>query len=490
MYQKFKQLIQHSFIYMVGTILTGIVSFVLIPIYTRVFSTTDYGILDVVLITAKVVISLSVLGLYAGLSMFYFHEKNEEEKKTMVSSNFIFLLSVTVILCLITIFFSKEIANIFLKNSAYGIYLILAVATVPFTTIISFCSTLYRLSFQPVKYFYIILGNLLFGTVLSIYLVVFKEMGLFGVLYGSLISSIIFSFWGLYLTKNQFNWNFSLQKIKDLLKFGLPLAPTGLMVWVIDSSNRYFLSYFRNVSDVGLYSVGFKFAAILLLVTSAFRLANAPFQYSISRENRVKEIYAKTLTYYMFATLFLAVGISIFSKELVSLFTPLEYLNGYQVIAPLAFSFLVFGIYQIAGIGLMLCKKTYYVTYSLGIASLASVLLNFFLIPYFGIVGAAFANLLAYLIGLSLIHFWNQKYYHIDFEIKRIVKILLFSVGLILFGLFLIPPSTLFGLLIKFVLILFFALGVYFSLELSEKDRLKLLINDISHKLSFKKSND
>ena len=81
MYQKFKQLIQHSFIYMVGTILTGIVSFVLIPIYTRVFSTTDYGILDVVLITAKVVISLSVLGLYAGLSMFYFHEKNEEEKR-------------------------------------------------------------------------------------------------------------------------------------------------------------------------------------------------------------------------------------------------------------------------------------------------------------------------------------------------------------------------------------------------------------------------
>jgi len=327
MYQKFKKLGKDSMVYMAGTLISKLIGFALIPVYTRIFSPQDYGILDIVSISSVIIITVSNLGLTTALSIFYFQTEDQNNKKTFISSNFIFSIFINVLICALVIIFSRPLAITFLKNADYAKYLILSVLAIPFSAIINFGSGLFRLGLKPIKYFYIILGNSLFGVVLSIYLVIFRKMGLQGALLSLLISSIIFAVISIYLTKHHFNWKFSSQKLKLMLKVGLPLAPASFMVWIMDSSGRYFLAHFRTMSDIGLYSLGFKFASILVLITAAFRLANAPFQLSIASEAQAKTIYAKTLTYYLLMTFFVAAGLSMFSKEILSLLTSPDYIN-------------------------------------------------------------------------------------------------------------------------------------------------------------------
>ncbi|PIZ71153.1 MAG: hypothetical protein COU83_02605 [Candidatus Portnoybacteria bacterium CG10_big_fil_rev_8_21_14_0_10_40_22] len=482
LYEKFKQLGKDSVIYTGGIIISKIIGLVLIPIYTRVFNVKDYGVLDIISISATMIVVITEMGLATALSIFYFKAENKTERKTFIFSNFIFSFLATTLLCGLVVIFSQSIVLALFKNAGYAKYLIIATLTIPFSIIVNFGCTLLRLSFKPIKYSYIILGNSLIGVLLSIYFVVIKGMGLMGALYGLLIANIIFSIIALYINRNSFNWRFSLAKLKIMLKVGLPLAPLGLLSWAIDSSGRYFLAHFRTMSDIGLFSIGFKFASVIVFITAAFRLAIAPFQLSVADKPQAKIIYAKTLTYYLSITFLIAAGLCVFGKEIVSFFTTPEYTNSYKVIPPLIFGFIMNGLYQIVGIGLLITKKTQYLTYAMAVGAGMSILFNFLLVPRWNILGVAIANLLAYGLGLMLIYIWNQKFYHINFERKKIVKIFLATITIIIIGLLTNCQSLILTLFIKSCLIIILSLIIYANLEPREKEKLRFIFRNIIYK--------
>jgi O-antigen/teichoic acid export membrane protein len=323
------------------------------------------------------------------------------------------------------------------------------------------------------------LGQLVLEGVFGVYFVIVQKTGLAGILYGSLIANIVFALLGLYLTRRQFNWKISRKKIKALLLIAAPLAPTGILFWIMDSSNRYFLAYYKNIGAGGLFSIGTKFASIVLLITTAFRLANTPFQFKAAEDPRVKAIYAKILTYYLTITLLVATGLSLFSREIVMFFTPPAYLNAYRIIGPLTISFILFGLYQIIGMGILLGGKTYYLTYALAIGAIANVVLNTLLIPNWSIMGAAIATPLAYMIGMAFLYFWSQTYYPVPYEYAKIARIIPLSLMVIATGYIITAPSLLLVLLLKSALFCMTALAFYFTLEYKERSKIRLFLSEI-----------
>jgi len=208
---------------------------------------------------------------------------------------------------------------------------------------------------------------------------------------------------------------------------------------------------------------------------------------SIASEAQAKTIYAKTLTYYLLMTFFVAAGLSMFSKEILSLLTSPDYINSYKIIPPLTFSFIADGIYQIVGIGLLISRKTQYMTYGVIAGALAALGFNALLAPRWGILGVAFATLLAYAVGLVLIYFWNQKYYHINFELKKIFKLLIFSLGFIILSFlsyFLLTPLPM--IIFKSFLMIILGLIFYFSLEINERNKIWFLARNIFRKIKFR----
>ncbi|KKQ78931.1 MAG: hypothetical protein UT02_C0052G0005 [Parcubacteria group bacterium GW2011_GWC2_38_7] len=478
MLRHFKQLGKDSVIYLGGTFLAKLISIFVILIYTRVLPTQLYGTLDIVLISTIALTTLVDLGLSTALSMFYFQTIDKNERKIVISTAFIFSAFVSICMCLIAISASPQIATIFLKNRGYAGYLIIAFATLPFSQIITLGANLFRLNFKPVSYLTIILGNAILGATVSIYLVIVSKMGLSGIFYGSLVSAIIFSLITIYLNRDTLGWKFSLQKIKQLLQIGLPLAPAGLLIWIMDSSGRYFLVHFKTLEEIAWYSIGLKFAGLLSIIAVAFKLANTPFQFSVAENFKAKKIYSKTLTYYLLIGAFLVATLSIFGRELLQIATPSQYLEAYKIIPLLAFSFIIYGLYQIIGIGLILTKKTKFFTYSIAIGAITSLLFNRLLVPSFGNIGSATATVLSYLTGLAFIYFWSQRFYHINFAIKKILTVYSLLVVLIIIGLLIQGPLLIVNILLKLLLICILILILYFNLETTERRILKSFLSN------------
>ena len=476
MYEKFKQLSKESFVYGLGTAAGKAINFLLIPIYTRVFSTQAYGVLDIIIMSTAAIVILAKMGLNTVLNMFFYQAKDEGERKAVISSNFLFLFLATLIIVLLVIFFNQELSLILFKSEIYGKYLIIAALTVLFTTILNFSASLYRLFFKPMYFLYITLGNVILSVILSIYFVIFLKMGLMGALYGLLISAIFFSLISFYFSRNKFTFKISFEKLKEMMKVGLPLAPMGIGIWIMDFSSRYFLVQFQDLNQVGLYGVAYRIAALLGILVLAFRLANVPHQYSMAQDGSAKRFYSKTLTYYFLITFFMVTALSLFSKEILIIFTTPDYIEGYKAIIPLAFSAVFVGLYHVIGLGLILTRKTYFM--SLGVLGgvLIVIALNLFLVPHYGFLGAAVANVIAYFVGLILIYFWAQKYYHIDYEIKKILKIWLVTFLLIFLGMSINTETVLLNIVLKILVILLFVIFGYFILEKKEIESLKLMI--------------
>lgn len=483
MYQYFKQLGKDSLIYAGGSVAGKFVSFLLVLLYTRVFTPADYGILDVITVLAIILADMGNLGLTTALSMRYFQKGDEQEKKAIVTTNFLFSMFSTLILCAAAFFMSDTIASLILKNALYGPYLRVAIVSIFFSSVITFGSNLFRLQFQPLLYLLFTLGYALGGALVSFYLVFVLHMGLWGVFLGTLGSVIPFALVGLWWNRSSFQWTFSWKWAKDMLAIGLPLAPIGFAIWIVDYSNRYFLLHYRTVAEIGLYSLGYKFAAPLLLVTSAFRLANAPFQFSIADHKDSRTMYAKLATYYVFFTMAIVAGLSLFAKEVVQLLVPSSYTAGYTIIAPLALGYVIYGLYQIVGIGLILTKKTHLMTVSILLGSCLSIVLNFLLIPSQGMIGAASASLVAYIATIILIYSYGQKHYPIPFESKKIVIAFLATLLVGVSAHFFSFLSLILALIAKGVLFGLFALMIYAMLEEREKEKLSLLLHDIRHRI-------
>ena len=118
---------------------------------------------------------------------------------------------------------------------------------------------------------------------------------------------------------------------------------------------------------------------------------------------------------------------------------------------------------------------------------MAALGFNALLAPRWGILGVAFATLLAYAVGLVLIYFWNQKYYHINFELKKIFKLLIFSLGFIILSFlsyFLLTPLPM--IIFKSFLMIILGLIFYFSLEINERNKIWFLARNIFRKIKFR----
>jgi O-antigen/teichoic acid export membrane protein len=211
--------------------------------------------------------------------------------------------------------------------------------------------------------------------------------------------------------------------------FSFPLIPASIAFWVINLSGIYFIQSLVNTREVGLYQIGTSVASLMAMLTGAFQMAWGPFAFSIYKQPNAKQVYALALSVYLGIASFIAVLITLFSFEILTILTTQDYLDAYLVAGILAFNYLLIGISYIAGIGTGIAKNNK----MFGIASLVSagllVVLNLILVPVYGKEGAAIATLASQII-IPIAIFWHaQKLYPIPYNFGKAA--LIFLSGLI-----------------------------------------------------------
>ena len=419
MISKLLRLSKESLIYSLSGFAGRFIGIFFVPIYTRIFSPDQYGIIDLIATMTSFITLFLIMGLDSAVARYYVDAENDEDKKLTASTGLFYSIFCSFFVILILISLSRKVSAILLGESVNSIFLTVALAAIPFSVLSSYCLNMMKWRFQPSLYAATSIGSLLLQVSLTVYLVVLRRMGILGIYIAQLVTTFVFSVIRFFLTKSSYSLVFSLKRVKELVYYGVPLVPLSLAYYIMTYSDRYFLRHFSGLDEVGLYGIGYRLSSAIGLIVMGFQHAWGPFVISTYKDTDAKETFAKTYDYVAIVICFAVLVLSLFSREVLRVFTTPKYFGAYVVVPFIAASVAAptLGGYFAVGIGI--AKKTIHRAWSSGVAAAINLILNIVLIPRFGMIGAAIATIVS-LIVLGMISILiSQRYYHVDYKFSK-----------------------------------------------------------------------
>ena len=246
------------------------------------------------------------------------------------------------------------------------------------------------------------------------------EKGALGVIVGNFSGTLIVYLALLGYRREQLGLQFDRGLLREMNRFGLPLVPTALFLWVTNFSDRFFLVKLADVAEAGLYSVGVRIASAMVLLLTAFRLAWPAFAYSIADDDEARRTYAYVLTYLTVVTGWVALALTLLSPWIVDVLATPEFAESARVVGPLAFSTVAYGAYIVVAIGVGRARRTQFNWVVTGAAAAINVALNLALIPEYGMMGAAIATVAAYATMAVGMAWWSQRIYPVPYQWRRV----------------------------------------------------------------------
>jgi O-antigen/teichoic acid export membrane protein len=418
-----KGLFRNLAIYGLGDVATSLVSLLLLPVYTRKLSPEEYGIIAMLLTIEAVAKILFRWGVDTAFMRMYFDCADQAARQRLASTIFFFLVAVNGTLLAAGVLGAEWLSFRLFDTAQHALIITLVIAN---TFVVGF----YFIPFQVLRireesrlFISLVFGRSAGTIVARLLLVVVAQMGVLGVVVADVLVTAVFT---LVLTR----WYaplirpvFSRPVLHDALAFGLPRIPHAVANQVIGIADKYFLNAFGALRDVGLYSIGATFGLGLKLFLSAFEYAWTPFFLGAMKEPDAKEIYSKVSTYVIAVLILLVAGLCAVAPDLIRLMTEQKFHDAAVVTPWIALGVMFQGLYLVGSIGLIITRRTSRYPIATGIAAATSVVSNVFLIPRFGLLGAAWSQTIAYgtLAVVTIAFSWRE--YPIHYEWSRLLRI-------------------------------------------------------------------
>jgi O-antigen/teichoic acid export membrane protein len=438
--KQIKNLAYESLIYGISGTVAKSIGIFLIPVYTKIFSPSDFGTIALISSLTDLMGMFVVLGLDNSSARWFYDSDKKSDQKCTISSWFWCQFCVSLIFAIGLSSVAYQVSVLLLKSSDYGILIQIAALTIPFGTFIKVFGNLLRYQRRGWTTSIFLTANSI-GTIGAIIiLIVVYKWGLFGIFSARLLAATTIALVALFMLKDWISTvYFSWKRLKEMLAFGLPLVPAAIASWITFSSDRYILQMFHNTSEVGLYSIAASLASGVALFTGAFQLAWGPFAFSIYREKESLDVYSRVFSFYALIFCFLGTVVSLFSPLLLRILTTTEYYSAYSCVPYLAFSYIALGATYLVSLGSGIAKKSRPIAISIFIGALVNIAFNFLLIPILGKEGAAISTLTANLCGATYLYIASQKNFQIPYKPKHAIVCLGFSFVLIAIDYFFIP---------------------------------------------------
>ena len=444
----------------IANILISLSGLIFIPIITKNFSTSNYGVWAQANTLVALVPNIVNLGLPYTMVRFLAAEKDKEIIKQSFYSMMLAVLCSTVIMVLVFLIFSHQIADALFDGS---MQIMLTVTVISFLACINLMFLSYFRTFQQIKFYstFLVLQTYI-GVGASIILTLMHypiEIVILGLLAGYLAVFIVMAL----LIVRQLGFTTKFKSLKEELKFALPTVPNNVSSWVVDSSDKFVIGIFLGSAAVGCYSPGYALGSILLMLLTPFAVllpAVLPEYYESGNLDKVNTFLRYSMKYYLLIAIPAAVGLSLLSKPLLYILTTEIIANQGYIITPLvALGAIFMGIYGIVNNIIILEKKTVILGYIWISVAILNIILNVIAVPYIGIYGAGIATLICYFFAFAVTLIYSRKYSVLPFDFKSIIKILISSLAM---GIFvkLANPQGIFAILIVIAI----AVVIYFAI--------------------------
>ncbi len=485
-----KKLAGETAIYGVSSILGRLLNWLLVPLYTIVFVTEEYGIVT----NLMAYVAISLVMLTYGLETGYFRFANDEKFKLKVYSTTFFsvLTTSSIFLLLILLFLDPVSSFLNVANRPYYVVLLALTLALDATTSLPFAKL--RQDKRPLRFASIKFLNIGVNMGLNLFFLwlcpklnsLFPELGItriwnpeIGIGY-IFISMFVASFFNLILLLPDFikiKWEFDMPLLRKVMTYAFPILIVSIAAQVNLNGDKLLMPNLISdakeaLSQTGIYGANYKLAVIMTLFIQAFRFAFEPFFFSQNKDENSKKLYADVLKYFVIFGMLIFLGV-MFYLDIVKILIDSKYHDGLDVVPLVLLANFFLGIFFSLSLWYKLTDRTHFGAYiALGGAAI-TLTLNIILVPRMGYYGAAIAILVCSVLMTLTSYVLGQKYYPVPYELKRIGLYFILAIFLYHASTYIYFDNHWLKMLVKTPLIILFLIIVF------QKEKLWTLVGRI-----------
>ncbi|MCW8848558.1 MAG: oligosaccharide flippase family protein, partial [Melioribacteraceae bacterium] len=427
-----KSFSHNTIIYSVGTIALRFTSFLLIPLYTQYLTKSDFGLLQTLLFTIQIILTINEFGMRTALMRFFpDYENSHMIDKLLGSSIFLNIITGSTLVTFALFIPDSFLSDIFHIDIIPNIVLVTVLVGVTQSLnrgILSY----FRAKDQSIPFMmFSLISSIL--TIAAIYIFLVElNLGVIGVLWAQIIIATIM--WLIILSWIIYRHGISLDTsiLKSLIRFGFPLIFAMSGDLIINTWGNFLLGYFRSLDDVAIYSLAFKIASISIMVLiGPFQMAYEPYIFKNKNSKDLETIIPKVTTYILFAFIVISFGILYLSKDLIQYLGEGNYVKSYYLIFWILPGICFISLSYIGQSLLHIKNKTRITGLTIFFVTLISLLVSYFSINLYGLSGLVFSINFYLIVSAVALFYFGYKEIRIKLEFNRILQLLF--LGLILF---------------------------------------------------------
>ena len=416
-------MVKSMLLYTVASLLSPLLSFVLLPIYSRYLSTSEFGIVAAMGVLSSVVTAVSTLALDRAAMRFYFDNADPAVKRKTMGTFFVASVGLAC-LTFMLLLAARIVLQLAYPEVAFYPYYFLSLVTVTTGVVATFVQSYLRVAEKPHSFLATVGLTVVLQLALTYFFIVVRQDGALGQIYALLLTALTLLPLYLWIACRDFTFELDLVLVKKGLSYSWPLIPTLVVAWILNWSDSIFIANYCSMSDVGLYSMGYKISMILFVVSGAFSTAFYPVFFQ--KANLEDQVEARKTLYSIIqiaSRAFIAFGflLALFAKDLVLLVLDLKYHDSYLVARIIIVPNVLSAIMGVSSnLYYQQAKHSRFQLLVVSGSAVLNLILNYMLVPLFGMYGAAAATLVS-MIALTVVHYqFSRRFYFIDIHWWRL----------------------------------------------------------------------
>ena len=438
------KLFKQTFIYGLATVLPRMLSFLLLPLYTKFLDPDSYGVVTVIFSWFAIFNVILAYGMETAFFRFYHKAQN---RKKMVSTSLISILGSTLIFLILALTFQDKMAQlteIDAKYIRYAIWILVldACVIIPFAWL--------RANEKPMRYALVKLVNVVINLSLNIFFIRFlpqivgsepqsflsgiyrPDFEISYIFISNLISSGITLLMMLRLyIRRPYAFDFPLWR--NMIKYAMPVMIAGIAFTINEVFDKILLAKLLPEgiadSEVGKYAACYKLALFMTLFATAFRMGIEPFFFSHSTTENPRKAYARITDYFIVLGSIILLAVVVYADVLKLIFVRNPaYWEAMSVVPLIVLANFFLGIYHNLSVWYKVTDQTKFGAYISLIGALLTIIINYALIPSMSYRASAIATLVAYGSMMVLSFYFGKKYYPVPYNLRKIYFYLTLSI--------------------------------------------------------------
>ncbi|MBD5308541.1 MAG: oligosaccharide flippase family protein [Bacteroides sp.] len=418
-----KSLAKDTMVYGLSSIVGRFLNWLLVPLYTNIFSESQYGVVTYIYAITALVLLILIYGMETGFFRFANHDRYKDPLEVYSTTLISLAVTSSVFFIGVMCFLPQVSDALHCAGHPSYIWLMAAVLALDAFTAIPFCYLRYRhrpLRFASLKLVSIALniGSNLFFLLLCPWLQKqFPDMmtwfdmsyGVGYVFLSNFISSVVVMLL-LIPDLRGFRWRFNLQLWREMVVYSFPLLILGIAGIMNQTIDKILLPQLvadkaEAMAEVGIYGANQKIAIVMVMFIQAFRFAYEPFIFAQNKQKGASKLhaYSEAMKYFVIFSMIIFLAVMFYLPIIRHLIAP-DYYSGLKVVPIVMIAEFFFGVFFNLSLWYKITDKTVWGTWFSLLGLVVTLSLNFLLVPRMGYMGCAIASLCCY--GVMMVASW------------------------------------------------------------------------------------